>query len=615
MVAQYGRAIALVVACIFAWSSAIHASLPVNHWHILAPAAHSPAFYWPSSVAVDRQGRVDILDRGNDRVVQLSPAGKMIRWWGGKGSKPGQLGPAVLPPFYDTNQGPPGAGGLAVDARSNVYVADTWNHRIEKFSPTGVLLATWTHQLSLPVDLALDRHGTIFVADEGTNQIVKLSPKGTVLDTWTDLSVETYGGLTPFTLTVSADGVVYVVLSGGIGGCDASVCWDGSVAFLEAYSSNGQAKATLVSDTCVLPEEVATCSLAIDRDGNLLVTSGNQTVITRFAPSGKQLAPWDGLNDPRLLGTTGMAIDGRGNLYTVQAAINALEKRSLHGKVLAVWGIAGTHPGQFVAPQGLTVNAAGMVAVFDAGNQRVQVLSSRGAVLAHWRVRLGQNDYGSPSPIAMDGQGDIFRIKLDDSGPTCTSDGCVIPGSILKYSKEGKLLATWTPALTPSFSPVGLTVGQDGMLYVAEASHRVVELSTTGDVVAHWSTLSDADIVGGIAADSEGRTYVVEQATPGSLGNRIEVFIHGKHRALWRHLPFISQLAAGTNGGVYAAEPDKNRIVRFSSGGHVGARWGSAGFRAGQFHAPSGVAVNAAGELYVSDSGNDRIQKLMVAGS
>jgi hypothetical protein len=68
-----------------------------------------------------------------------------------------------------------------VDSQSNVYVADTWNHRIEKFSSTGALLATWTRQGSLPISIALGPHGTIFVSDQGTNQIVKLSTRGKVL--------------------------------------------------------------------------------------------------------------------------------------------------------------------------------------------------------------------------------------------------------------------------------------------------------------------------------------------------------------------------------------------------------------------------------------------------
>ena len=68
-------------------------------------------------------------------------------------------------------------------------------------------------------------------------------------------------------------------------------------------------------------------------------------------------------------------------------------------------------------------------------------------------------------------------------------------------------------------------------------------------------------------------------------------------------------MATDAAGNVYVADFGNHRIQKFSSAGTYLAQWGSYGSGDGQFSTPRGVATDAAGNVYVADQGNHRIQK------
>ncbi len=83
--------------------------------------------------------------------------------------------------------------GVAADASGNVYVADTGNHRIQKFSPDGTFIAKWGSlgsgdgQFNWPTGIAIDGPGNIYVADAGNHRLQKFSPDGTFIAKWGSL--------------------------------------------------------------------------------------------------------------------------------------------------------------------------------------------------------------------------------------------------------------------------------------------------------------------------------------------------------------------------------------------------------------------------------------------
>jgi sugar lactone lactonase YvrE len=72
---------------------------------------------YPYGVAVDEAGNIYTVE-WTHRVQKWTPEGKFVAVWGEPGHKPGQLA---------------NPWGLAVDSQQNIYVADTQNHRVQKF--------------------------------------------------------------------------------------------------------------------------------------------------------------------------------------------------------------------------------------------------------------------------------------------------------------------------------------------------------------------------------------------------------------------------------------------------------------------------------------------------
>ncbi|HPI02463.1 MAG TPA: SBBP repeat-containing protein, partial [Candidatus Goldiibacteriota bacterium] len=68
-------------------------------------------------------------------------------------------------------------------------------------------------------------------------------------------------------------------------------------------------------------------------------------------------------------------------------------------------------------------------------------------------------------------------------------------------------------------------------------------------------------------------------------------------------------VAVDSAGNVYVADYNNDRIQKFTSSGVFITKWGSYGNADGQFNSPRGVAVDSAGNVYVADSGNNRVQK------
>ncbi len=82
----------------------------------------------PRGIAMDASGNLYVADSFNHRVAVFDPSGALLRSIGAKGSDDGQLNEP---------------SGVAVDADGNVYVADTWNARVAKFGPDGAWIKSW----------------------------------------------------------------------------------------------------------------------------------------------------------------------------------------------------------------------------------------------------------------------------------------------------------------------------------------------------------------------------------------------------------------------------------------------------------------------------------------
>jgi sugar lactone lactonase YvrE len=302
----------------------------------LAPAgAERGQFNLPRGIATGPDGSFYVVDTGNMRIEKFGADGKFVQIIGnGKGNGDGQF-----TSFSDTATGT-GPGGIAVDAQGNIYVADTWNHRIQKFGPDGKFITKWGTFVNLS-----DPEG----AADGNRNSKFFGPRG---------------------IAVDAQGNVYVTDTGN----KRVSIFDGNGKFLREISSG------------VTPEKIAQgygfnapgemnepVGVAVDGQGNVYVADTNNKRIEKFGPDGKFVSQWAvpaGAWDPGPYLEPFLAVDAQGNVYASGPTSATVYKFGPDGGLV---GQKNTSP-QNVAlktPTGLTVANDGKVYVVDTGEHGV----------------------------------------------------------------------------------------------------------------------------------------------------------------------------------------------------------------------------------------------------
>jgi DNA-binding beta-propeller fold protein YncE len=139
-------------------------------------------------------------------------------------------------------------------------------------------------------------------------------------------------------------------------------------------------------------------------------------------------------------------------------------------------------------------------------------------------------------------------------------------------------------------SPHGLAIASDGSTYVADSdNHRIVKFDAQGEFVLSFGTWSG-------------------QPPNNDLFNPNWNPPEGTFTEPW-------DVAVGPDGSIYVADTWNNRIQKFDANGkfikmwgHFGESSGQASGAEGQFYGPRGIAVSNEGQVYVSDTGNKRVQ-------
>ncbi|MGQ9553846.1 MAG: flippase activity-associated protein Agl23 [Anaerolineae bacterium] len=130
----------------------------------------------PRGLAVGADGTIYVVDSGNARIQAFSANGEFLFSWGSSGTAPGQF----TEPW-----------GIAVAANGDVYVADTWNHRVQYFDAQGKFKGMWGFFVDVqgndqaqpggfwgPRDLVIDSDGYVYVTDTGNKRVQKFTADG-----------------------------------------------------------------------------------------------------------------------------------------------------------------------------------------------------------------------------------------------------------------------------------------------------------------------------------------------------------------------------------------------------------------------------------------------------
>ena len=134
--------------------------------------------FHPRDMAIGPDGSLYVADTLNHRIQRFNSDGEVLTTWGGFGDS--QAGGAEEGTFNEP-------WGLGVAPNGNIYVADTWNHRIQWFSPDGAFLGAFgqeglgddPYSFWGPRDVAVDSKGRVFVVDTGNKRVKVFNSEGT----------------------------------------------------------------------------------------------------------------------------------------------------------------------------------------------------------------------------------------------------------------------------------------------------------------------------------------------------------------------------------------------------------------------------------------------------
>jgi DNA-binding beta-propeller fold protein YncE len=176
-----------------------------------SPGSGPGQFKRPRGIAVGPDGTLYVADTENHRIQHLTPDGAVLQTWGGFAAS------------TETTPAPDGMlnepWGIAVGPDGSVYVADTWNHRIQKFTSQGEFVKTWGFGISQTDDpfgfygpraVAVNAEGHVFVTDTGNKRIVVFDADGEFLTQFGETGLEPGQFDEPVGLAVDEAGQVYV---------------------------------------------------------------------------------------------------------------------------------------------------------------------------------------------------------------------------------------------------------------------------------------------------------------------------------------------------------------------------------------------------------------------
>ncbi|HXM39618.1 MAG TPA: BACON domain-containing carbohydrate-binding protein, partial [Bryobacteraceae bacterium] len=232
--------------------------------------------------------------------------------------------------------------GVAVDGQGNVYIADTADSAIKKWTPGTPQPALLVSGLNNPAAVAVDGYGNVYIADTGNHAIKEFGAASRQLTTLVP------GLSNPSGVAVDGQGNVYFS--------------DTSDNNIDEWNASSGQVTTLAGSGLSNPTGVA-----VDAAGNVYFADSGNNAVKKWAAAGGQVTATipAGLNDP-----TGVAVDGLGSVYTADTGDIAIKEWNAGSQQVATLASAGLN-----SPMGTAVDAQGNIYVADTENNAIEKLT------------------------------------------------------------------------------------------------------------------------------------------------------------------------------------------------------------------------------------------------
>jgi len=654
-------------------------------------AATNANLYSPSGVALDAFGRLYIADHGDNRIRAVYANGVIATVAGnGTSAFAGDGGTAINASLNNPS-------GVALDVFGNLYIADTGNNRIRMVSTNGVITtvagngrntfagdggAATNASLEYPAGLAFDAFGNLYIADWDDGRIRAVDTNG-VITTVAGNGSATYAGdggaatntslYDPFGVACDALGNLYIadygnnrirmVLYSGsptltLGNIGATNAGNYSVVITSPYGSVTSAVTTLtVAAPAAITVQPINCAAAVGSNPSFSVTaigSGSLGYLWYFDSTNLLQ---NGANSTLTLSS--VTTNNAGNYMVV--ITNSYGSVTSQVAALTV----GFPPSVTSQPVNQT-NLMGTTASFNVS------AGGTGPFTYQWQFNgtnlpngiittvagggssgLGDGSlatYASldfPYGAAFDANGNLYIADMYDKRIREVTTS----GMITTVAGNGNITfgGDGGPATSASlYYPSGVAFDAVGNLYIADQIHnRIRKVAGNGIITTvagnggggyfgdeGVATNANLNNPTGVALDSVGNLYISDQnnerirkvTTNGIImtvaGNGTGKFAGDGGAATNASLWYPTGVVLDAFGNLYIADNDNNRIRMVQTNGIITtvAGGGSSGLGDGgaatnaSLHYPSGVNLDIYGNLYIADYSNSRIRKVATNG-
>lgn len=479
--------------------------------------------------------------------------------------------------------------GLVSDSSNFLYMADQGNNRVVKYNMT-TNTCVISYDVSGPFAVALDASGNLWATtDNGSNAVVSEIPAGATSSS-AAMAVITSGLTTAVGLAFDPPGNMYVSDQAN------NTVWKYTAPF-----SNSNRSAFLTSSA----GSSQPYGLLFDGNNNLYVCeAGANQVLKYLAPTYSTYVQVS----PNITYAEGVGQDTSGNIFlaayqgkTVTEISNAsgdfgqINRGSTQTLAVNFQVVSGTAVGSFrVADQGLT----GLEFIEQSPDTNPN-LCPTGTTAYSSTTACSINVNFTP---AYPGQRLGAIQALSPSGSVLTT--AYVHGTglapLIGFSPPQSSALT-VSGLSPALSgPRGPVLDPQGSLYVADyGNNRVVKIAASGSASVIATPSYTTPGPRGVVLDGAGNLYI------GATSNIVKVAASGTASQLNNGglTVSVSGVAVDAAGNVYAADSAGNRIVEWPSGGAAQVVAISGVTLSG----PTGIVVNGSNTIFVADTGNNRI--------